>query len=396
MSAASARAARPAICVAVPTASSRWSTPAVDHATAASATYAWPRRCAPRAPATAEADATMAAESSRRGTPATPLAAPQGPGGVSRHTPRFARSWVIAYHRTRVRSVREEAQNAWSNRSEWLGWFGLAASAICFAMLVALVASSALDVDASLSEAIGRADRRLHQEFVEQVTRLGGISALTPIAAAFAALFVRLGRRWEAAFVVSAFAGAACLGLIARIVFHRLHPRHGIAALSVSMPHGLRLALVVALAAALVALVAALSVLRHGGRVHVPFVAVALVLPLVAQAEVRDVVSRTPGDMLGLAFPSSHALDSGALALALAVVAWRTRWRRGAAIACILAALAIGLSRVVLHQHQPTDVVAGWIAAVFWVSGVWVVFPRALPQAADARRETPPARPEPS
>src|SRR3954447_22101912 len=47
-SAVNANSARPATWVPRPTWSSRWRTPAVDQARAASATYVWPRRCCDR------------------------------------------------------------------------------------------------------------------------------------------------------------------------------------------------------------------------------------------------------------------------------------------------------------------------------------------------------------
>jgi undecaprenyl-diphosphatase len=73
-------------------------------------------------------------------------------------------------------------------------------------------------------------------------------------------------------------------------------------------------------------------------------------------------------------FPSGHALFSvvffGTLA-ALISPGLRTKWRKGLlwAAAALLAAI-IGFSRVYLGVHYPTDVIAGYAAALVWVLAV--------------------------
>lgn len=67
-------------------------------------------------------------------------------------------------------------------------------------------------------------------------------------------------------------------------------------------------------------------------------------------------------------FPSGHAASSMifylTLALALAPVG---PWRRIAAAGAILLSLLIGLSRVMLGVHWPSDVVGGWSFGMLWV-----------------------------
>lgn len=72
-------------------------------------------------------------------------------------------------------------------------------------------------------------------------------------------------------------------------------------------------------------------------------------------------------------FPSGHATVAvgfyGALALLLA---FRLRgWRRAAVLLCgALVVALIGVSRLYLGVHYPTDVLAGYLAALFWLVSV--------------------------
>ena len=86
---------------------------------------------------------------------------------------------------------------------------------------------------------------------------------------------------------------------------------------------------------------------------------------------------RPPGAALvltsGFSFPSSHALTSTATYGLLAVVVWRSALpRRLRLIVAVLVGVAlpilVGLSRIALDVHYPSDVVAGWLAGTAFVA----------------------------
>ena len=72
-------------------------------------------------------------------------------------------------------------------------------------------------------------------------------------------------------------------------------------------------------------------------------------------------------------FPSGHAMDTAAIAAALGFLCWRHRRRWWVWGLAPLFALAVGWARVYLGVHNPSDVLAGWAAAVGWVAGVQLV-----------------------
>lgn len=66
-------------------------------------------------------------------------------------------------------------------------------------------------------------------------------------------------------------------------------------------------------------------------------------------------------------FPSGHAMASSALAFAVIAVLWNTKYRWWAVVIGVVYTVVIGLTRLYLGVHYPTDIVAGWM-----VSGAWI------------------------
>ncbi len=75
------------------------------------------------------------------------------------------------------------------------------------------------------------------------------------------------------------------------------------------------------------------------------------------------------------AFPSGHAWNGTILFLSLALLA-PARWRRPALGLAAGIAAAIGISRIILGVHWPSDVLAGWLGGIAWVALWWKVAQR--------------------
>ena len=167
------------------------------------------------------------------------------------------------------------------------------------------------------------------------VVRRGGLAFDEPLAAALQALPIPVGF-WEAC----TFLGGAVLVPI------------GVAfVLGAALSRRIRLALIIAVA----------------------LIAAALFTELVKDLVVRPRPTMDPlVTASGYSFPSGHTLNSTVTYGLLALVAWRSRLtlaiRRAAVVVGVVVPVFVGLSRIALGVHWPTDVLAGWLAGVAFVA----------------------------
>lgn len=76
-------------------------------------------------------------------------------------------------------------------------------------------------------------------------------------------------------------------------------------------------------------------------------------------------------------FPSGHAMLSAIVYLTIGILLVENVQRRPAKLYCLglvgLITFLVGVSRIYLGVHYPTDVLAGWIAGVAWALAFWSI-----------------------
>jgi undecaprenyl-diphosphatase len=82
-------------------------------------------------------------------------------------------------------------------------------------------------------------------------------------------------------------------------------------------------------------------------------------------------------EVFSSSFPSGHAMESAIIYLTLGAMLMRVAEGRLTKIYCLAMAMLltflVGLSRVWLGVHYPTDVLGGWIVGLLWASVCWLV-----------------------
>lgn len=110
------------------------------------------------------------------------------------------------------------------------------------------------------------------------------------------------------------------------------------------------------------------------GRLGVVLLLIAMLGRALSEAQKYWVARARPDLELHLvvvktqSFPSGHAASSMIVYLTLALVfASGTRWKWPAVAAALVLSFCIGLSRIMLGVHWPTDVIGGWAFGLLWV-----------------------------
>ncbi len=134
-----------------------------------------------------------------------------------------------------------------------------------------------------------------------------------------------------------------------------------------------------------VALVVLLVVCKR--RRDAEYLAVTMILMTLLDVILKLAIKRTPpnADGMGAAaggalpsdysFPSGHAFAATALCTALVVIAWPTRWRWPALAGGAAFALVMGVSRIVIAYHYPSDVAAAWALGAAVALGARMLVP---------------------
>jgi membrane-associated phospholipid phosphatase len=191
-------------------------------------------------------------------------------------------------------------------------------------------------------------------------TYLGGGIGM-PLLASIAVVVVASRSGWarNLAFLVIAVQGAGAMGRVLKGAFER--PRPSLS--SVTLSSGLRpVVLLLVLAVVLIAWRSVPRQILLLGAVLAAWVAT-------NETFKAAVAIRSEHD----AFPSGHAVASMALASAVLLLTWGTRWRIPALIGGALFVLSVGGSRLYFGFHHPSDVLAGWCLALAWVFAVDLV-----------------------
>lgn len=132
----------------------------------------------------------------------------------------------------------------------------------------------------------------------------------------------------------------------------------------------------------IVTVAAALAFLLHGRRRHALVMVVTVLLAELSSEAAKLVYDRPRPDLVSHgsyvysgSFPSGHSMLSAATYFTLAVLIASLEPKRGTkrmvfGLAALLV-LAVGVSRIYLGVHWPSDVLGGWSLGLAWALAAW-------------------------
>jgi len=135
-----------------------------------------------------------------------------------------------------------------------------------------------------------------------------------------------------------------------------------------------------------IAVIAVLLLLRRRRRRDAIFWLLAVGGAIALDAPLKELFRRPAlgGHEGGYSFPSGNAMGSMAVLLTL-VLTVPPRWRTRVLALGVPFLVAYGVALVYAWWHYPFDVLAGWCAALAWVTASWLVL-RVRAQADPSRR----------
>lgn len=133
----------------------------------------------------------------------------------------------------------------------------------------------------------------------------------------------------------------------------------------------------------MVTVIVAGFLILDGKRHMALFVCGSVVSGLIAGTLLKDIFQRPRPDLVpraayfsGTSFPSGHSMMSAVTYLTLGALLARSherkRFKAYFLLLAVLLMFAIGITRVYLGVHWPTDVLAGWTAGAVWALLCWL------------------------
>lgn len=201
-------------------------------------------------------------------------------------------------------------------RSTVGAWINFSIFAICLLFFIwfaqQVLTSATLRFDFRVRNVVHQLATPAATSAMKAASLIGSAAFLAALTLIVCFLFVRMARTYAAAVLIVVMGGAFAMDVVLKRIFHRMRP---IAFFGVS-PHS-------------------------------------------------------------FSFPSGHALDSFCFYSAIVILlSSRTRYSAVKVILWIIALgliFVIGVSRVYLGVHYPTDVIGGYLLALIWLNLVWAV-----------------------